>query len=89
MKRVSDTIRKLKNTRCSVVVVAAGSSTRMGEDKLFMDLCGAPVLEHTLRALSACSCVEEIILVTREEILEKAADTAVWAAWAEPCARTT
>ena len=74
MKRVSDTIRKLKNTRCSVVVVAAGSSTRMGEDKLFMDLCGAPVLEHTLRALSACSCVEEIVLVTREEILEKAAD---------------
>ena len=74
MKKVSDTIRKLKNTRCSVVVVAAGSSSRMGEDKLFMDLCGAPVLEHTLRALSACSCVEEIILVTREEILEKAAD---------------
>ncbi len=74
MKRISDTIRKLKNTSCSVVVVAAGSSTRMGEDKLFMDLCGAPVLEHTLRALSACSCVEEIVLVTREEILEKAAD---------------
>jgi len=74
MKKISDAIRKAKNTRCSVVVVAAGSSTRMGEDKLFMDLCGKPVLERTLRALSDCECVEEIILVTREEILEKAAE---------------
>ncbi len=74
MKKISDTIRKLKNTTCSVVVVAAGSSTRMGEDKLFMDLCGKPVLERTLRALSDCQCVDEIVLVTREEILEKAAD---------------
>ena len=74
MKKISDAIRKAKNTTCSVVVVAAGSSARMGEDKLFMDLCGKPVLEHTLRALSDCGCVEEIVLVTREEILEKAAE---------------
>ena len=31
---------------------------------------GKPVLEHALRALSDCSCVEEIVLVTREEILD-------------------
>jgi len=74
MKKISDAIRKVKNTRCSVVVVAGGSSARMGEDKLFMDLGGMRVLERTLRALSDCECVEEIVLVTREEILEKAAD---------------
>ena len=58
MKKLSDASRKAKNTTCSVVVVAAGSSARMGEDKLFTDLCGKPVLEHTLRALSDCGCVE-------------------------------
>ena len=45
----------------------------MGEDKLFMDLAGKPVLARTLTALNACSCVEEIIVVTRLESLEKVA----------------
>jgi len=74
MKKISDWIRKTKNTVCSVVIVAAGSSTRMGEDKLFMELDGMPVLERTIRALNGCSCVEEIVLVTREESLEKVAE---------------
>ena len=74
LKDIAARIRQVKNTACSVVVVAAGKSVRMGEDKLFMDLCGEPVLARTLSALNGCSCVEEIILVTREDILEKAAD---------------
>lgn len=72
MTKLSDFIRKAKNTSCSVVVVAAGSSVRMGEDKLYMDLCGKPVLAHTLLALNGCSFVKEIILVTRADTLEKA-----------------
>lgn len=74
LEKISDFIRKAKNTTCSVVVVAAGQSVRMGEDKLFMDLCGMPVLARTLSALNGCSCVEEIVLVTREESLQKCAD---------------
>ena len=38
--------------RCSAVVPAAGSSTRMGQDKLLLPLGEQPVLLHTLRALS-------------------------------------
>ena len=45
----------------------------MGEDKLFMDLAGKPVLARTLTALNACSCVDEIVVVTRLESLEKVA----------------
>lgn len=45
----------------------------MGEDKLFMDLAGMPVLARTLTALNGCGCVEEIIVVTRLESLEKVA----------------
>ena len=73
MSRFSDFLRQAKNTSCSVVVVAAGSSTRMGEDKLFMDLSGKPVLARTLEALNECTCVTEIVVVTRLESLEKVA----------------
>lgn len=45
----------------------------MGEDKLFRDLAGKPVLARTLTALNACSCVDEIVVVTRLESLEKVA----------------
>ena len=73
MSKLSDTIRKVKNTTCSVVVVAAGSSVRMGEDKLFMDLEGKPVLAWTLQAIDGCDFVDEIVLVAREDRLEDAA----------------
>ena len=74
MSKAADLIRKMKNTRCSVVVVAAGSSVRMGEDKLFMPLEGKPVLAWTLQALDKCSFVDEIVLVAREDRLEQAAE---------------
>lgn len=73
MSKTADLIRKIKNTTCSVVVLAAGSSTRMGQDKLYMDLEGMPVLARTLQTLDSCDFVDEIILVTREDKLEQAA----------------
>ena len=61
--------------RCSAVIAAAGSSTRMdGEDKLFAELCGVPVLAHTLRAFQESPPVDEIIVVVRGEMLERAAE---------------
>ena len=74
MSRFSDFLRRAKNTSCSVVVVAAGSSVRMGEDKLFMNIAGKPVLARTLAALNGCACVNEIVVVTRLESLEKVAE---------------
>lgn len=66
-----------KNTdeppRCSAVVVAAGSSSRMGHDKIMGALGGIPVLIRTLRAFEESDYVDEIILVTRLEMLEHAA----------------
>lgn len=54
---------------CAAVVPAAGSSTRMGQDKLFASLGGVPVLVHTLRALEGCPSIGEIIVVTRPDHL--------------------
>ena len=50
------------------VIVAAGSSRRMGgENKLLLSLGGQPVLAHTLCAFQKCPAVRDIVLVCREE----------------------
>ncbi len=74
LSEIADLIRKKKGTSCSVVIVAGGSSVRMGEDKLCMDLKGRPVLARTLEAFENCEAVKEIILVAREDRLEQYAD---------------
>ena len=70
MSFLSDFIRKAHHSFCSVVVVAAGNSVRMGRDKLFLPLEGVPVLARTLTALNNCNAVDEIIVVTQEEKLD-------------------
>lgn len=50
-----------------VIIVAAGSSTRMGKDKLLMDISGIPVIARTLINFERSDSVCEIILVTRKE----------------------
>ena len=52
---------------CSAVVVAAGSGTRMGADKLMMQLGGGTVIERTLAALDRSGCIDEIVVVTQSE----------------------
>lgn len=52
---------------CSAVILAAGSSKRMGEDKLAMELGGLTVLERSLLAFEASPLIDEIILVTKSE----------------------
>jgi 2-C-methyl-D-erythritol 4-phosphate cytidylyltransferase len=51
----------------SAIIVAAGSSRRMGFDKLFAPLAGHPVLWHSLKAFAATREVDEIIVVARED----------------------
>ncbi len=53
----------------SAIIVAAGSSQRMGFDKLFALLGDKPVVAHTLDAFEGAECVDEIILVGRDDRL--------------------
>lgn len=49
---------------CAAIIVAAGSSRRMGFDKLLAPLAGKPVLLRTLEAFEACADIGEIIVVS-------------------------
>ena len=51
----------------TAIIVAAGSSERMGFDKLFALVTGKPVIAHTITAFERTSCVDEIILVGRAD----------------------
>ena len=55
------------NVMLSAIIVAAGSSERMGFDKLFALVSGKPVIAHTIAAFENTSCVDEIILVGRAD----------------------
>ena len=51
----------------TAIIVAAGSSQRMGFDKLFVTIAGKPLIAHTLKAFERASSVNEIIVVARED----------------------
>ncbi len=55
----------------SAIIVAAGSSRRMGFDKLFAPLAGKPVVWHSLKAFSDTKEVGEVIVVVREDRVEE------------------
>ena len=47
------------------IVVAAGKGSRMGgsEPKQFLELCGVPIIVHTLRRFEQCDEITEVIVV--------------------------
>jgi 2-C-methyl-D-erythritol 4-phosphate cytidylyltransferase len=51
----------------SAIIVAAGSSRRMGFNKLFATIAGKPVIAHTVWAFECSSSVTEIVIVARED----------------------
>lgn len=51
----------------SVVITAAGNSTRFGDNKLLADLSGKPLILRTVEQFAKCSRVNEIIVVTRKQ----------------------
>ena len=51
----------------SAILVAGGSSQRMGFDKLFAVIAGEPVIAHPIRAFEHATSVGEIVVVARED----------------------
>lgn len=75
----------MKQEFVSAILAAAGSSTRMKREipKVFLPLCGKPVLSYSLEAFERCERIEEIVLVVRNEDLERA--KALCAGLKKPC----
>lgn len=64
----------------SAIIVAAGSGTRMGFDKLLARLGASPVILHTLQAFQNCPDIRDIIVVSspeRADVIRRLADDAV------------
>ena len=57
----------------SAVILAGGSSTRMGEgiSKQWLTLDGIPVIARTLMTFEACDLIREVVLVARESELPR------------------
>jgi 2-C-methyl-D-erythritol 4-phosphate cytidylyltransferase len=51
----------------TAIIVAGGSSRRMGFNKLFAEIAGAPAIAHAIRAFERASSVSEIIVVVCED----------------------
>jgi len=70
----------------SALIVGAGASTRMGTgvDKLFIELAGRPVLAHTWARFDGAACIDEIVLVVREEQVGRVRELAVRFGFAKP-----
>ena len=55
---------------CGVVIVAAGSASRMGGiDKVMAPLAGESMIVRTVRAFQDCDAVKKIVVVTREDLI--------------------
>ena len=55
---------------CGVVIVAAGSASRMGGiDKVMAPLAGEPMIARTARAFQECDAVKKIVVVTRQDLI--------------------
>ena len=70
-----EVLRKLAKKKapppiCSAVIVAAGSARMMeGIDKVLAPLGELPVLVHTIYSFQDCPRFDEIVVVTREDLL--------------------
>ena len=76
LKKISGVFRAISGSPhpknfTSAIIAAAGLSERFGGtvSKQMVELCGAPVLLHTLRAYQAADCIHEIVLVTKRSEL--------------------
>lgn len=77
----------MREDEVAAIVLAAGRSTRMGgDDKLWADLGGTPVIGHSLRALVATAGVTTLVIVgppERHEVLRSLAAEAAEGAGVE------
>ena len=73
ISKLSQVIRNILPLKyCGAVIVAAGTASRMqGIDKVMAELGGEPMILRTVRAFENCDVIGQIVIVTREDLVEK------------------
>ena len=61
---------KNRMAKTGAIIVGAGSSRRMGRDKVFMSLAGKPLLAWSVDACQSCKLVDRIVIVLNEAKLD-------------------
>ncbi len=55
---------------CGVVIVAAGTASRMGGiDKVMAPIKGQPMIQKTVRQFQDCEVISQIVIVTRPDLI--------------------
>ena len=67
----------------TAIVVGAGSGSRMGADKAFLDLAGKPVIAWPVDVLQRNMLVREIVLVLHKNRLEEGRSLAEKRGWSK------
>ena len=71
VSKVTRPARKLLKLKyCGVVIVAAGTASRMGGiDKIMEPLEGEPMVMRSIRTFQNCDAIREIVVVTRQDLI--------------------
>ncbi len=80
---------KSRKPKIGAVIVGAGSSQRMGRDKMFLSLAGEPLLTWSVDTCQKCQMVDQIAVVlnvTKVELARKLAAERGWSKVVELCA---
>jgi 2-C-methyl-D-erythritol 4-phosphate cytidylyltransferase len=80
---------KSRKLKIGAVIVGAGSSQRMGRDKMFLSLAGEPLLTWSVDTCQKCQLVDQITVVlnvTKLELARKLAAERGWSKVVELCA---
>ncbi len=57
--------------KTNVLITAAGSGSRMGREKQFINLGSKPIIAHTIEAFQKHELIDEIVVITSENIKNK------------------
>jgi 2-C-methyl-D-erythritol 4-phosphate cytidylyltransferase len=62
--------------KITAVIVAGGKGTRMGAsfNKVFLELCGKPIIAHTVEAFEKNPLIDEIVVVTGKNDIQAATE---------------
>jgi 2-C-methyl-D-erythritol 4-phosphate cytidylyltransferase len=76
LRKIYEKLRGAKDTLrhpyCAAVIVAAGTANRMGgTDKILAELDGQTVIARAVEAFQNSALIDEIVVVTRQEVLEQ------------------